>query len=121
MDTVVVAPEVIEAIRKRFHQVADKIVETSLPWTPWALTHLLNIDDSSSAIPDEFILYQALKSRGRAGIGQHDPIAQVFASSSTTHIRTFNLLIVVVPCWQGKLCRGILYRGRCQNLFQMQW
>ena len=115
-----VAPETIQEIRKRFHQVADKIVACSLPWTPWALTHLLDIDDSRSAIPAELILYQAFVGKGRTGIGQRDPAVQVYSVSCIASIWTVNLLIFVVPCWQGKLCRGIFWRRGCQNILQMQ-
>ena len=103
-----VAPETIELIRKRLHEAAAKIIKCSLPWTPWALAHLLDIDDSSSAIPAELILYQALRGKGRTGIGQCDPIIQVHSASCIECILVFNLLtfVVSVSCWQGKLCRG---------------
>ena len=93
MSDEIVCPKVIESIRKRFHERADDIVACSLPWTPWALTHLLNIDDSSSAIPAELILYQALLGKGRSGVAQCHPTVQV-CLSCCTHIRAFNLLIV---------------------------
>ena len=81
-----VAPEYIQEIRKRFHEAADKITEISLPWTPWALTHLLDIDDSKYAIPAEFILLQALTGKGRTGIGQRHPKIKVHSPSYITYI-----------------------------------
>ena len=81
MEKVAVTPEYIQEIRKRFHAAADKIVACALPWTPWALAHLLEIDDSNYEIPAELILYQTLTGKGRTGIGQRDPKVQVHSPS----------------------------------------
>ena len=81
-----VVPEYIQEIRKRFHEAAVKITDISLPWTPWALTHMLNIDDSNYAIPAELILVEALTGKGRTGIGQRHPKIQVHPPFYITYI-----------------------------------
>ena len=72
------APEdVLQRVRQAFVANREKLIATSLPWTPWALVKLLDINDKNSKIPAEFILYQALQhSRARGGIETCDAIVQ---------------------------------------------
>ena len=56
-----VDPEILARVRANFVKKQKLILDHHKPWTPWALTYLLDIDDSETAIPAELILYKALK------------------------------------------------------------
>lgn len=56
-----VDPEILACVRANFVKNQQLILDHKKPWTPWALTYLLEIDDSKTVIPAEIILYKALK------------------------------------------------------------
>ena len=56
-----VDPKILERVRENFARKKKIILDYERPWTPWALTYLLEIDDSNSPVPAELILYKALK------------------------------------------------------------
>ena len=58
----------------------DLILTHKQPWTPWALTYLLEIDDSKSSVPAEVILYNALKSSRPNRIAIQDSDVQVYSN-----------------------------------------
>ena len=72
-----ITAETIAKVRDAFVSKRGEIVRHTKPWTPWALAHLLEIDDTKSAVPAEVILYKALRGKGRTGIGQRDAVVQV--------------------------------------------
>ena len=51
----------LDRVRTNFVAKQDIILSHSKPWTPWALAHLIEIDDTNTAEPAEFIMYKALK------------------------------------------------------------
>ena len=69
--------EILVSIRQKFLAKREEIVSCSKPWTPWALTALLQIDDSKTTLPAELLLYKALCQRNRTGIEIQDEIIQV--------------------------------------------
>ena len=48
-----VPQDIIWEIRKKFTSLHKKIKAFKKPWPPWALVHLLDIDDKDSPIPAE--------------------------------------------------------------------
>ena len=63
-----VPQDIIWEIRRKFTSLHKKIKAFEKPWPPWALVHLLDIDDKDSPIPAEKILYQALEGRKNGGL-----------------------------------------------------
>ena len=88
--TIVVPAAMITHVWNDFLRKTQKIVKHTKPWTPWALVHLLEIDDSNSAVPAEIILYKAFRGKGRTGIGQRDTVVQV--QSIKSFVFTFGLI-----------------------------
>ena len=72
-----VPEDILELVRAKFAAKRDVIVSHSKPWTPWALSQLLEIDDTNTAIPAEIILYTALKASAPNRIGIADSVAKV--------------------------------------------
>ena len=68
---------IIADVRSKFVAQREKIVQCSVPWTPWALIELLDIDDSQQTIPAELILYKALVHKTRLKIHSVDEVVQV--------------------------------------------
>ena len=60
---IVVPTATIANVRDVFVRKKLEIVGHTKPWTPWALVHLLEIDDTNSAVPAEIILYKALRGK----------------------------------------------------------
>ena len=73
----VMCSEVLDSVRANFIVHRSTIISCSKPWTPWALTSLLGIDDSKSDIPAELILYKALRKQTRLSIQVTDEVVQV--------------------------------------------
>lgn len=69
-----VPEDIIELVRPKFASKRDVIVSHSKPWTPWALSQLLEIDDTHTAQPAEIILYTALKTPAPNRIGIADSV-----------------------------------------------
>lgn len=67
----------LDRIRETFVNKREQIISHSKPWTPWALCHLLEIDDTDSALPAELIMYKAMKVSTANRITIRDPIVQV--------------------------------------------
>ena len=67
----------LDRVRANFVAKRDEIVAHSKPWTPWALAHLLEINDKDTAEPAEIILYAALKAAAPNRIGIADAVVQV--------------------------------------------
>ena len=67
----------LDRVRANFVAKRDIILSHSKPWTPWALAHLLEIDDTNTAEPAEFIMYKALKASAPNRIGISDPKLKV--------------------------------------------
>ena len=76
----VVDQETLDRVRANFVLKKEAILAHSKPWTPWALTHLLEIDDSNTLLPAELILYKALKASAPNRITFQDAAVQVCAS-----------------------------------------
>ena len=72
-----VPQETIKQIRQKFIAKRQAILSFTKPWPPWALVHLLDIDDTDFPIPAEMILYQALEGRNLGGIQIKDDVVQV--------------------------------------------
>ena len=72
-----VAKATIELVRASFLAKRDVIVSHSKPWTPWALAHLLEIDDTTTTLPAELIIYKVLKASAPNRIAIRDAIVQV--------------------------------------------
>ena len=73
-----VDPEILARIRVNFVKKQQLILDHKKPWTPWALTYLLEIDDSKTAIPAEIILYKALKASRKNRTDIQNVIVQVY-------------------------------------------
>ena len=73
-----VDPKILQSVRENFAKKQHLILAHKKPWTPWALTYLLEIDDSESAVPAEVILYKALKASRTNRIGIQNAIVQVY-------------------------------------------
>lgn len=92
-----VPQEMIVQIRHKFAALHKEIKAFKKPWPPWALVNLLGIDDSSSPIPAEQILYQALQGRKIGGLAvrtdvlQEDFVCQT--NSGTLHWRNGDELL----------------------------
>ena len=84
----------IDRIRASFISKRETIINHSKPWTPWALVHLLQIDDADSAIPAELMLYKALKSSAANRMTIRDPIAQVIKKINCSDAHTCNHIII---------------------------
>ena len=67
----------LDRVRANFVAKRDIIFAHKKPWTPWALAHLLGIDDKHTAEPAEFILYKALRASAPNRIGFADPKLKV--------------------------------------------
>ena len=67
----------LERVRAKFVAKRDVIVTHSKPWTPWALAHLLEINDKDTAQPAELILYADLKAGTPNRIGIADAVVKV--------------------------------------------
>ena len=74
----VVDQEILDRVRANFTLKKDAILAHSKPWTPWALTYLLEIDDSKTLLPAELILYKALKASAPNRIAIQDAAVQVY-------------------------------------------
>ena len=62
-----VPKDILDKIRNKFAAAKETILDCSKPWPPWALVHLLDIEDSDSPVPAEIMLYQALQRPNRVG------------------------------------------------------
>ena len=72
-----VTKAILDLVRTNFVAKRNIIVSHSKPWTPWALAHLLEINDKHTAEPAELILYKALQASKRNRIGIADAIVEV--------------------------------------------
>ena len=106
-----VPPFIIDKIRRNFDAAKEIIKGCSKPWPPWALVHLLDIDDTSSPIPAEMMLYQALQRPNRVGglILPHNNVIQVnilhmrsisFCLHTRTHYMHAGAIRVSNSCWR---------------------
>ena len=84
---VVIPVEIVANVREAFARKRNEIVAHTKPWTPWALAHLLEIDDSKCEVPAEVILYKALRGKGRYGLGNRNPVVQVRFNISFVCVR----------------------------------
>ena len=91
-----ISQETIEEIRQKFIQKRQAILSFTKPWPPWALVHLLEIDDTDFPIPAEIMLYQALEGRKIGGIRINDSVVQVWHSWRTELSCPGNAIIVRV-------------------------
>ena len=70
--------ETLDRVRTNFLIKREVILSHSKPWTPWALAHLLEIDDTNTSLPAELILYKALKASSPNRISIQDTTVQVY-------------------------------------------
>ena len=77
----------IEQVRTNFESKKELILAHKKPWTPWALTYLLEIDDSQSLVPAEVILYKTLKASRPARHAIQNVFVQV---NCNNHLLQFN-------------------------------
>ena len=111
--SVQVEPEILDRVRSNFVSQKDVILAHNRPWTPWALTHLLEIDDNKSSVPAEVILYKALKASAADRICIQDADVQVCFLQLVLHYNSSPFLLIVVQ----EVFVTQADKGRC-NLFQ---
>ena len=104
--------EILDKVRQNFARKKDAILAHKKPWTPWALTYLLEIDDSKSAVPAELILYKALKASAPNRIAIQDADVQVYCNDIIIYILNFTRVLLY---FAGRICQSNQVR---RNLFQ---
>ena len=91
----VVDQETLDRVRANFVRKKETILGYSKPWTPWALTYLLEIDDSNTLLPAELILYKALKASSPNRIAIQDADVQVYWIDYNLNFSQYPLLVLL--------------------------